>query len=72
MPERELRQREEKLTWDQRLLEILGLRPTSVGEVWSGPVLVQYVWSGLSSVEDFDAPKKVPGGIRPCDYVGGQ
>ena len=39
---------------------IFGPRPTSVGEVWSGSVLVQYIWSGLASVEDFDEPTDVP------------
>ena len=61
-----------KLTRDQRLLDIFGPRPTSVGEVWLGTVLVQYIWSGSTSVEDVDAPAKVPGGILPCDYVGDQ
>ena len=39
----------------QRLLEIFDLRPTYVGEVWFEPVLVQDIWSGLTSVEDVDA-----------------
>ena len=49
---------------------IFGPRPTSVGEVWSGPVSVQDIWSELASVEEVDAPTDVPGGRRPCDYVG--
>ena len=61
-----------QLTRDQHLLEIFGPRPTSVVEAWSGPVSVQGIWSVSTSVEDVDAPTKVPGGIRPCDYVGGQ
>ena len=50
--ERGLRRGEEKLTREQRLLDIFGSMPTSVGEVWSEPVLVQDIWSGLASVED--------------------
>ena len=45
VPEWDLQQQEEKLTRDQRLLEIFGPMPTSVGEVWSGPVSVQDIWS---------------------------
>ena len=36
------------------MLEIFGPRPTSVGEVWSGPVSVQGILSVLTSVEDVD------------------
>ena len=53
---RELRWREETIDPDQFMLEIFGPRPTSVGEVWSGPVSVQGIWSGLTSVEDVDTP----------------
>ena len=72
VPEREMWRQEEKLTRDQRLLEIFGPGPMSVVEVWSGPVLVQDIWSGLTSVEDVDSPAEAPGGIKPCDYVYGQ
>ena len=51
---------------------IFNPRPTSVGEVWLGTVSVQDIWSGLMSVEDVDVPNEVPGGLRPCGYVGGQ
>ena len=61
-----------KLTQDQRLLDIFGPRSTSVGEVLSGPVSVQDIWSVLTSVEDVDDPVEVPVGIRTCDYVGFQ
>ena len=54
------------------MLETFGLRPTSVGEVWSGPVSVQDIWLVLTSAEDIDALTKVLGGIQPCDYVGEQ
>ena len=40
-----------QLTWDQRLLEIFGPRPMSVGEFWSGTVSVEDIWSRLMSVE---------------------
>ena len=63
-----------QLTRDQRMLEIFGLSPMSVGEVWPGPMSVQDIWSGLISVEDVDAltKVKVPGGLPPCNYVGVQ
>ena len=64
--------RKKQLTQDQCLLDIFGLRLKSVGKVWSGPVLVQDIWSGSTLVEDVDAPTEVPGGLLPCDYVGGQ
>ena len=32
---------------------------------------VQDIWSGLTSVEDIDAPTKVLGGLSHCEYVGG-
>ena len=52
-----------QLTQDQRLLEIFGLRPTSVGDFWSGPMVVQDIWSGLTSVEYADALNEVPVGL---------
>ena len=52
-----------QLTLDQLMLEILGLRPKSVGGVWFGPVSVHDIWSVSMSVEDVDAPTKVPGEI---------
>ena len=61
-----------QLTWDQRLLEIFIPRLTDFGEVWLGPVSVQGIWSGSTSVEDVNAPTEVSGGIRHCDYTGGQ
>ena len=54
------------------MLNIFGLRPTSVGDFWSGPMVVQDIWSGLTSVEDVDALTDVPVGLRPCGYVGGR
>ena len=54
------------------MLEIFGLTPTFVGEVWLGPVLVQDIWLVPTLVEDIDAPIEVPRGLRPCDYVGDQ
>ena len=45
-----------ELTRGECLLMIFGPRLTSVGEVWSGPVLVYGIWSGSTSVEDVDAP----------------
>ena len=36
--------RKKQLTRDQRLLDIFRLRPTSVGDFCSGPVLVQDIW----------------------------
>ena len=54
------------------MLEIFDPGPTYVGGVLLGTVLVQYIWSGLTSVEDVGAPTKVLGGLRPCDYVGGK
>ena len=55
--------RKKQLTRDRYMLEIFGLRPTSVGEFWLGPVLVQDIWSGLTSVEYDDALTKVPVGL---------
>ena len=52
-------------------MKIFGSRPTSVGKVWSDPVSVQDIWLGSTSVEDVDDPTEVPGGLSPCDYVGG-
>ena len=52
-----------KLTWDQHLLEIFSPRPTYIVEIWSRIVLVQGIWSVSTSVEDIDAPTKVPRGI---------
>ena len=49
------------------MLEIFDPGPTYVGGVLLGTVLVQYIWSGLTSVEDVDAPTKVLGGLLPCD-----
>ena len=51
------------LTLDKRLLEIFGPRSTSVREFWLGSVLVQYIWFGSTSVDDIDAPIKVPGKV---------
>ena len=61
----------------QRRKEIIDLGSTPVGDilpktdvggkVWPGPVSVQDIWSVLASVEEVDAPIKVPGGIQPCD-----
>ena len=45
------------------MLKIFGLIPTSVGEVWSGPVLVQDIWFLSTSVDDVDAQIKVLGGL---------
>ena len=42
-------------------MKIFGPRPTSVVEVWLGPVLFQDICSGLTSVEDIDAPIEVLG-----------
>ena len=50
---------------------IFGPRPTSIGEVWSGMVLVHDILAGLVSVEDINALTKVPGGQQPCGNIGG-
>ena len=59
------------MTRDECLLMIFGLKTTYVGEVCSGLMSVQNIWSVLTSVEDVDVPAKVPGGLQPCGYIGG-
>ena len=54
------------------MLNIFGLRPTSVGDFWSGPMVVQDIWSGLTSVENVDAPTEVLVDLQTYDCVGGQ
>ena len=53
--------RKRLLNRDQRMLDIFGLRPMSVGEVWLVLVAAQDIWSGSTSVEDVDALIEVPG-----------
>ena len=70
-PERDLQQRE----------EVIGLRLKAVEDIWPKndvcwrslvgvPCRFGISGSGSTSVEDVDAPIKVPGEDMPCGYVG--
>ena len=48
--------RKRLLDWDWRLLEIFGLIPTSIRDIWSGPMLVWDIWVGIDVSWGFRCP----------------
>ena len=51
---------------------IFGPRLTSFEGAWSGPLLVQDIWSVFLSVEEVDALTEFQGGRQPCGYIDGR